>query len=588
MRRKSFRKSGTPACLGLCFLIASTALWVQSCPTQRPAFGPEYAVIVLKSGQAVSVTKKRMKGVNIAKLELLHRPRQALDRTHPIIDQWIQDPQIPGPRVFRVVVGIWGHPEQMPAEPYLASFEEKLKQLGKNVKRYGFVPSFGVDLPVSALRDESLRGDSRVRYIQPDRIPLSSELPPSTAAAGGYCKAADGYGAVLPTANVQKISEIAADTGLSSFFNSATGRATLLDSGVVSSHSQLPAGKIIRTNCLTDPCESNNATDGCLNHGSPNAGILVANGTGDEPIGLLPNYDLDSFKVIEQQNSSGTCTPTASVEAILRALGDRISQGSNSADVILIEGVIEGEPPWSCVSVAADQAFNAGFAVITPTGNLTLDVSPANAHRVLPVSRIAQNFARTSDNRILPALWTATSSETTSGRGGPYCKQSGASGAAPFVAGAAAKLNRFLQSISMPADPGSIYAVLLGLAKWESPERQLFLTENGNLYIGSFQLDQGGELTAEIEVGAADQQLHAAIWWPESLGTGGRELHNEVHLELRNPSGLMASESKDTNSVFQYVASDPSGITGNWKLRFFGANIASGGQLVYWAAYAGP
>ncbi len=449
-----------------------------------------------------------------------------------------------------------------------------LRGLGADIiSRYDFISAFLVRLPISLLKD-SLAAHPLVRYLEPNRIPLTPDMIPGT------CKFSAGS---VHSPSAVTISSIASTARLDMFSDPATATIALLDSGV-DNHTNLPPLQIVRRDCLPAPCVTG-GNDGCLNHGTPDTGILIANGSGKQPHGVVPEASVHSFKIIEQSSS---CKIFSSPDAFVRAVDE--AKADPATGIILTEFLSPG-PPDSAISMAADAAFDMGIPVIT-AANPTPGVasSPANAHKVFPVSASTQKSASTVDGRTIPVIWGLTESETTS-RGGMnlYCEQNGSSGAAPYVVAAALKLKHLLRTLPapMPASPGNIYALLLALAEGSVgvSSRLLFLPPLGKYLTGSFDLTHGATVSANVDV-ADGQKLRAAIWWPESATTGA---HNEIHLEIFKPSlfNLSAGKSKAKNSVFQYVALPAQSPARQLELRITGTNVISGPQKVYWAAFAG-
>ena len=561
--------------LPICSLMAATAILLTSCRTAlTPGVpGAEFATITVRNGSAVAVETQRI-SVHPPRKPTPPKPRppQVLDKTNRIVDDWIR--HRPGTDRVEVLIG-FSDPDPKKHTEAMDSYVALVRKLGGEiVNTHDFISTFLVRLPISAL-SQLLASEPRVRYIEPNRVQLTRDMIPGT------CKLAAGS---VHSPSAVTISTIAGASRLDQFTDPSPIAVAQLDSGV-DNHVNLPPGQIVKRDCLQTPCV-NGGNDGCLNHGTPDAGILIANGVGVEPRGVLPGATVRSFKVIEQ---SGSCTVFSNADAFVRAIAE--AKADPSVNIILTEFLTPGGPQ-AAVSVAADTAFDAGIPVVTaanPTPGV--DASPANAHKVFPVSATTQLSATTVDGRTVPVIWGMTASETTSAGGtNLYCEQDGSSGAAPYAVAAALKLKKILLTLPtpMPDAPGNIYALLLALSEkiFGVSSRFLVLPPLGKYLTGSFDLAHGETVTAQVNV-AANEKLRAAIWWPESATPG---LHNEIHLEIFKPAPLnllAKASSKSTKSVFQYVAVPLPFTSGQWELRITGKNVVAGPQKVYWAAFAG-
>jgi len=580
-----------------CWFLLCASMFLGSCRSViHPGVpGAEFAAIKVTNGQVDGPVVTRQVSVYrnpAAKPPKVPRPK-VLDKTHPIIDRWIKDKNIPDTRREEVMVGFWEPAkvvgEQIHRAP-LDQYEALLKERGaENIQRFDSIAAFLVSLPIKALRGP-LSSDPNIRYIEPNRVPLTLDMIPGYTISSSTCKGGAGYPAL--GIFVARISTLASAAGLSTYPTPSTAKIALLDTGV-NNHALLPAASIVRKDCLNSTSSACPLTsgfdglDGCLNHGTPDAGILIANGTMGQPAGVLLGAELHSFKVIQQTSGFSSCTPNSIAGAVVRALENEVVSNTLPVDVILTEVLLQAEP-YSSTSVAADKAFEAGYPVISAANSsMNMGYGPANAHKAFPVSANNLSVGRTKDKRIVPAIWAKTSSETTSGvsPANPYCVHDGSSGAAPYAAAAALKLKYLLNSVlETPIGPGNIYALLLALSKWEFGKRMLNLPPSGQFLLGSFPIYQGDETMVPVSL-AAGEKLRAAIWWPESPSSP--DVHNKIVLEVVKPNLYSAGKADDNYSVFQYKSIDFPIITGQWTLKITGANVISGPQTVYWAAYVG-
>jgi hypothetical protein len=535
--------------------------------------GAEYAIIQVRDGQPQTVEKKR---VSVYQPPNPRPPKPpsavAPDRTHPLIDQWIKAQSMPGQQRVDVLVALLPPLQAGDNQAFMSSFQGILEAAGgEQIMRHDSAYTFSLSLPMSALRGLLLK-EPALRYIEPVRIPLRDDLIP------GFCKKTAGTTPTSAPAD-QRIVYLAKAINLDKFASPATVSVALLDSGV-STHSLLPAAQIAGLDCLTVSCAAGDPTDGCLNHGTPDTGILIATGTGTSPIGVLPGAGIKSFKVVAQ---SGSCTAEGNADAVRRAFDEKITGSMLPVDVVLTEVLLDGDVN-SAASLAADRAYDAGYPVIVATNPVAM-VAPGNAHKVFPVSATNQGETKTSDGRKIPAVWAYTFSETTS-NDSKYCVHDGASGAAPYAVAVAAKVKQILSSRSLPSDPGNIYAMMLALARLNVKARTLYLPETGNYTTGSFDISHATETYATVTV-PSGKLLRAAIWWPESaVLPSGSSYHNRIYLEIVKPSGFSAKKAEDQGSVFQYASVPLTIESGNYIIKVKGANVVSGPQKVYWAAFS--
>ena len=547
--------------------------------------GAGYAVIRVQNGVSLGAETKRILAYQDPNPKPpVVRPSPPLDKTHPIIDKWIKDPSIPDGQQEEVLIGFLPLKEPADSKTYMSSLEQELERLGgQYIRRYDSIYTFGLKLPVGALRG-GLSGDKRVRYIEPKRVRLSLDMIPAQGAPGSACKGLDGYSS--PASSVEKIQDLAIRTGLNSFTTPVGATIALLDSGV-GRHRLLPEPQVVRHDCLNPPCIAG-GTDGCANHGTPDTGILIATGSGLQPQGVLQGATVHSFKVFDQAGSAGSCSADGDSAATVEALTSGIGAVSPPVDVVLTETLIPGAAN-SNVSMAVDSAFEAGYPVIVAANPTLTLLSPANAHKGFPISSAAQSFSFATDGRFVPAVWADSGSETLSGSSSNLCKHDGASGAAPYAAAVAVKLRHLLRSAGQPDAPGNVYALMLALSKSDLFfSRLLYLPASGQYYTGSFDIAHGGEAYATVNV-AAGHKLRAAIWWPESAATdAGSEVHNEIYLEIGKPDGLSTGKAAEKNSVFQYRSVELTIPSGDWIIKVTGANVVAGPQHVYWAAFTGP
>jgi hypothetical protein len=95
----------------------------------------------------------------------------------------------------------------------------------------------------------------------------------------------------------------------------------------------------------------------------------------------------------------------------------------------------------------------------------------------------------------------------------------------------------------------------------------------------------GATVEIPITVAAGQQQVDAAIWWPE----GETEAHDDIDLWLVDPAGTVSQRSLSVPSVFEKVRQRATPLApGDWKIQIRGFTVASGPQDVYWVTHVKP
>lgn len=438
---------------------------------------------------------------------------------------------------------------------------------------FWLVNAIKVQLPAGAIAD--LERDPEVLYIEPD---LTSARPPDA------------------------ISDNDVDDGrlrISSdpYFNlgQTGGFIGLLDTGVRATHTQLtnPSHLGFREDCTSGTCSSlPNPNDDCWNHGTSSAAIITANSNQGNAYRGITGITLDSFKVYPA--SCGGLSTSATLAAFQRAVA--------VLDRVIVAEMQGGGNEQSSISLAADNAFNAGAVVIAANGNNgpgagTVN-SPANAHKVIGVGNFdvrslaqiaSQSRGPTSDNRFKPDIQVPTNTETASNASNTALRVfGGTSGATPYASGAAALVRNFLRGTSFSIDPGQVYSFLILAGQTPYPFNntsgagRLVLPTNGNVWWGKTTVTSGGTVDIPIGIGGASPNtLDAALWWPETT----TQAHNDIDLSLVRPNNSVATSSISSPSVFERVRVAGSVTPGTWKVRLRGFSVPTGSQTVYWTAH---
>lgn len=371
--------------------------------------------------------------------------------------------------------------------------------------------------------------------------------------------------------------------------NQKAGWIGLLDTGVRASHTLFNApSNIAFREDMTNP-GSPNPDDDCWNHGTSSAAIISGNANLGNALRGVTAIKVDSFKVYPA--GCGGLSTNASVNGFQRAV--------NVLDRVIVAEMQAGGNEVSAISVAADNAFDAGAVVIAANGNngsgaSTVNV-PAVAQKALGIGAIdVQSLATPSyqsrgpagDGRIKPDIQAPTNVETASSSGVNATRVfGGTSAATPHAAGAAGLVRNFLRGNSGAIEPGNVYAymILSGTRAWPfnntNGAARIKLPVNGHYWRGTRNIANASTVDIPINVPATGNQLNAAIWWPESPGT-----HKDVDLSLVDPGGVVRDSSPSASGVFERASVNGPLASGTWKLRIRGFNVPGGAQKVYFAA----
>jgi serine protease AprX len=175
--------------------------------------------------------------------------------------------------------------------------------------------------------------------------------------------------------------------------------------------------------CSTGP--GSNPNDDCWNHGTAEAAAFTGNINQGNAFRGVTGITLDSFKVFPTSfnPTTGACNGFLNVAAGVSAFQTAVSVFDR-----VIYGGMQGSGNYlSSLSIAADNAFDAGAVVIGINGNFgpaagTVN-SPGNAHRVIGVGNFnvqtlaqitSQSRGPTPDGRIKPDIQAPTNTETAS------------------------------------------------------------------------------------------------------------------------------------------------------------------------------
>jgi serine protease AprX len=398
----------------------------------------------------------------------------------------------------------------------------------------------------------------------------------------------------------------------------------LLDTGMRFTHTQFnsPSNIDFRRDCVNGGATCNagsslNPNDDCWDHGTSSGAIITANANQGAAFRGVTAITLDSFKVYPTSfNANNLCNGGLDTAAMVRGFQRAVAVLDR---VIVAEAQGSGDY-LSSISIAADNAFDAGAVVIAANGNNGPNArtvnAPASAHKAIGTGNFdvqtqaaiaSQSLGPTPDNRIKPDIQAPTNTETASngcgwqqnctaggsGSDTAFRVFGGTSGSTPYASGAAALLRNWLRGTSSSIDPGQVYAQLILSGQTPAFNNTtgagpLRLPTDGHAWWGKVNVTNGETIDIPLGVGGAPNTFDGALWWPETafqfLGITF-EIHNDVDLSLIDPSGTVRASSLSIPSVFERARVSVSVPTGTWKLRIRGYNV-NGSQTVYWAAAA--
>lgn len=387
----------------------------------------------------------------------------------------------------------------------------------------------------------------------------------------------------------------------------------LLDTGVTDTHEVFssPDNLDFLRDCINGGANCNTGTITTTDiwpHGTSSAGIVSA-GTGNSAAHRgITDITLDSFRVYPARGAGGSVR-SASLNAFQQALavGDRVIVGELQL----------GGDHWSDVSLAADEAFDAGAVVVAANGNRSNGpatiASPGNAHRAIGTGRtdLGSNIPSgdqlegpTTDGRLKPDVQAPSSSETARGNNNTdYGIFSGTSGATPYASGAAALLRNWLRGTSFSIDPGQVYAQLILSGQLTGPMNNtngagmLGLPVNGRASWGKTAVSRGDVIRIPFNVsGNNNVVVDAALWWPEGhegpiLGNNALiagmfdNFHSDIDLRILDPSGSIRAISQSINSVYERAQATGTIQPGTWTIEIRGFDTWASNRPVYWAAH---
>jgi subtilisin/minor extracellular protease Epr len=227
------------------------------------------------------------------------------------------------------------------AVPVIIGFKDKAhpeiaQPHGKVKYSYKYIPAVAADLPEQAI--ENLKKNSKIAYIEPDyKVSALEETVP-----WGITR----IGAPLVHTNVNK------GTGIN---------IAIIDTGINYNHPDLYdnyKGGYDFVNDDADPLDDNG-------HGTHCAGIIAAVDNDIGVIGVAPEADLYSLKVLDSTGSGYISNVIAAIEWAIETRKDT----DTSNDIQIISMSLGSNSGVTAYETACSQAYNSGILLVAAAGN---------------------------------------------------------------------------------------------------------------------------------------------------------------------------------------------------------------------------
>lgn len=403
-------------------------------------------------------------------------------------------------------------------------------------------------------------------------------------------------------------------TSLSTGMNSAFWRPTYdgnlsqfyvvtFDTGVRSSHTVFnsPGGGTLHFHgeCISPPPGFPNIgcntvpwyvsdQDTYWNHGTAVANIIMGGNSSSAGFGV--NFRGTSAVVLDYLN----VYTNSGADAL--AVGRAFITAASWGDDIVVGELQFSASDASAMSLAADDAFDQGIAVISACGNngvASAPASPGNAHKALSVGdydavtgAVVAQVPGLVDGRIKPDFQAPTNVDAA-GNGSNTAKYlgfAGTSAATAFAGGAAAIMYEWYNvGFGLTNRPGNLYTALLA----QGDGGTMSASQNG---VGKLKMESGswwwtGQITLGtvavdlvFAVPAGRRNMKVAIWWPERQN----QAHNDIDLRVLNPSGNIVGSSIWSGSVWEKVKQTGNLTPGNYTVRIAPYSMPRPNQVVYY------
>lgn len=467
-------------------------------------------------------------------------------------------------------------------KPSRAAVISRARALGAVVtEEYAMGNAVTMTIPNAALA--SLAKDPAVISIGPR---YDGSVPPATISNGTSLATGmnSDYWRPISAGNLASLSIVTFDTGVRSshtLFNSPDG-------GALGQHRDCSHGN---SSCLNSPVNPlYNDQDPDWSHGTGVASIIMGGNSSSTGFGLssrgVSRVALDYLNIY---TAGGLDTA-----AVLRAWNLVPGFG----DDVVVGELQSGDTDAGAISLAADDAFDLGIAVVAACGNGGAVTAPAafgNAHKALSIGDYdaitgTSNFQVPGlvDGRIKPDVQTPTTVDAASSRSdtGKVLGFNGTSGATAFAGGASAVMYHWYNSaFGLSNRPGNFYTALL--AQGDAPTQptipngagRLKLVSGADWATGSVSVGTSAvEITFAVPAGR--ENLHVAIWWPERQS----DAHNDVDLQVLDPAGGSVGLSQWAGSVWEKVTQTGALAEGTYRIRFIPFSMPRSTQVVYYTA----
>jgi Subtilase family len=391
----------------------------------------------------------------------------------------------------------------------------------------------------------------------------------------------------------------------------------LIDTGVLSTHQVFFGGgggtfglhgdcAYGNASCANSPANANyNDQDPYWSHGTSSANSIM---------GAVSAWGGNNFRgvtraILDYVNvwTHASASPQLDANAVLRGFSHLAAIG----DHIIVVELQSQQDPDDPISLAADDAFDAGIAVIGALGNsgqVTNESAPGNAHKALSIGGYNAttfvtaeqiNGSLTADSRRKPDIQgptivqsaASTINDVTGGTVSTTALDSvfgGTSAATAFTGGALALMYDWFES-TFTTEPGQLYTGLLVMGNGgdggglDVGNGQLRFTGSCNdWWSGAVTFNNANAITKPIGMPVSRKDLRVVIWWPEDEG----ESHNDIDLQVLRPNATSAGTSVFGGSVWERVRDSGNLASGTWTIKMTPTSGSRWPQKVYYTAVA--
>ncbi len=227
------------------------------------------------------------------------------------------------------------------AVPVIIGFKDKadpevVQPHGKVMHSYKYIPAVAADIPEQAI--ENLKKNNKIGYIEPDyKVSLLGETIP-----WGIIR----IGATLVHTNCNK------GTGIN---------VAIIDTGINYNHPDLCdnyKGGYDFVNDDVDPLDDNG-------HGTHCAGIIAAADNDIGVIGVAPEANLYSLKIVNSTGSGNISDLIAAIEWAIETCKD----ADTSNDIQIISMSLASNSGVTALEAVCSQAYDSGILLVAAAGN---------------------------------------------------------------------------------------------------------------------------------------------------------------------------------------------------------------------------